>query len=128
MQLLTRDAVLARKTRRFRTITLDDGTTFRVRSLNELERTTYENAILAKKGGLNADRMADAKRRLIVLTVVDQHDRPLFGDDDVAAMAEVDGALTGAMFDAAHEHCGFRKGDIEELVKNSEAIPADASP
>ena len=125
---LGRDQLLAKTKRRFSEVTLPDGDTVRIRSLTERERSKYESETLNKKGELNQVKLADAKRRLIALCVVDSDGNAILSADDVRALEEVDSAVTQSLYDAIRQHCGFDQRDVEELVKNSDAAPAAASP
>lgn len=99
----------------------------RIRSLTERERAQFETDIVQDDQDLDRDRLLDAKRRLVVLTVCDADGNPVLSVDDVAALGEVDAAITGQVYDAARKLCGFESGDIERLAKNSLSVPADDS-
>lgn len=100
----------------------------RLRSLNERERSRFETDIVSDDLDADRERMIDAKRRLIVLTVVDAEGNPILDDEDVVGLGDVDGALIGELFDAAQKLSGFKRGDIETLAKNSRGGRGDDSP
>lgn len=128
MSLMNRDDLLGQIQRRYVDAPLPDGRKLRLRSLTDREKSDYENEILTSKGGLNHSKVKAARRRLIVLCAVDEHNEVMLSAADVARLEEVDGAVTSAAYDAARIHCGFEAGDIEGLVKNSELIPDCSSP
>jgi hypothetical protein len=104
------------------------GMTVRIRSLTEREVSRYQMRTVAKRGGFRTERMLDASRRLIVLCLVNQEGGRLFGDDETDWLVEWDSADTQCLYNACAKHCGIDTSDIEELVKNSEPMPAAASP
>lgn len=116
MEIASRESLLNRTNRRYTEVTVD-GVKYRIQSLTEGEKSRYENSITNSKGSVKLQ----ARMQLLIATVVDDEGNRLFTSDDYSAMAQVDGALTGKLFNAAIEHCGFQEADIDELVKNSEA-------
>lgn len=120
--LVTREALLASTRRRFCTYNIPHLGPVRVRNLTERERSQYETATLNDDGdGADRDRLEDARRRLICACVVDAEGNTLLQASDVTALAEIDGAISGALFDVCRQHCGFEKGDIERLAGNEDA-------
>jgi len=132
--MMTSDPLTDRRTllrpmkRRFKTLSLPGGAVVRIRNLNEREKSEFEAAILTSKGEPSRARIADLNRRLIVITLVDDNGNLLLQPDDVTALEELDGAVTASLVEEIRDWCGFREGDIEGLVKNSEEITAAASP
>ncbi len=116
MEIASRESLLNRTNRRYTEVTVD-GVKYRIQSLTEGEKSRYENSITNSKGSVKLQ----ARMQLLIATVVDDEGNRLFPSDDYSAMAQVDGALTGKLFNEAIEHCGFQEADIDELVKNSEA-------
>lgn len=131
---LTAEELLSCATRRYLEFRLPEelpavgGRRIRLRSLTEAEQSAYEMEILTKKGGVRRQRLGDAKRRLIVATVVDAQGKPLFSRADVDRLAEIDGQIVELIAKEAQKHIGIDELDVETLVKNSERIPsADSS-
>lgn len=125
--LVTREQLLSQTKRRFDNVAIPHLGTVRLRSLTERERTAYEAASLNETGEQERELLIDSKRRLIALCVVDADGNPLLTDGDVDALADIDGSITGRLYAACLDHCGFTKGDIEGLVKNSPPATDDAS-
>lgn len=115
--MITRERLLSKTQTRYREIQFD-GETYRLRSLNERERAEYELKLQDKKGRYTFER---ARRLLILHCLVGPDGNRILTDDDEAALELVDGRLTGALYGAAQEHCGYDKDEIEDLVKNSES-------
>lgn len=125
MTYLTKSDLLKPAVRRYLefNITIDgEPRTCRIQSLTERERSDYEAAMQLATGKNRSARMKDAKRRLIVLCVVDENNEPMLTMADVKQLEDVDSAITSAIFDRCVEHVGFGGDDIEELVGNSNDI------
>jgi hypothetical protein len=97
----------------------------RIRSLTERELSKYQTATIASAGtGIKRSRLEDATRRLIVMCLVDGEGNQVFTDADVPKLADWDAADTSCLYDDCAKHCGINRQDIEDLVGNSEGIPA----
>lgn len=105
-----------------------DSATYRIRSLTEKERSAYELSTRKSTGKEFEARLEDARRRLLVAVLVDDDGNPILGPLDAIGLQDVDSAITGRLFDAAWEHCGFARGDVENLVKNSDGAPGSEQP
>jgi len=125
--VLTRDQLLGQCERRYRDVELPGGGSVRIRSLSEKEKSAYETELMTGKGTFRRSRLDDAKRRLMVLCLVDEDGQPLLQRGDTAALENLDGAVTSHIYDEIREHCGFDAEDIEEAVKNSNAVRVDDS-
>ena len=104
------------------------GKKYRFQSLNEREKSEYDARPLDKSGNIDQKKVSQQKRRLIVATLVDGAGTRILTDADLPLLEEIDGAITGALYDAAHAHCGIGKDGVAEQQKNSETTHADASP
>jgi hypothetical protein len=94
----------------------------RLRSLTAKEHGQYETTTLSKKGGLVTDRLIDAKRRLVIMTVVDGAGNPFLQMSDLAEMEDTDGLIINQAYKACAKHVGIGEDEVEDLVKNSVAI------
>lgn len=130
MTIANRTALLKLCERRYIDLELADaGITVRIQSLSEKEKSTYETRLIAKSGrGILRERLQDATRRLIALCLVDENNDRVFSDSDVNQIGEMDSFVSSRIYDACQEHCGFNKGDIEDAVEKSAAIPVDDLP
>ena len=129
MKIANRNALLKLCERRYIDLQLADaGITVRIQSLSEKEKSSYETRLIAKSGrGILRDRLQDATRRLIALCLVDDKNERIFTDSDVSQIGEMDSFVSSRIYDAAQEHCGFNKGDIQETVEKCESITVDDS-
>lgn len=129
MSYATREQLLGMTKRRYMEVAPQGGgAVFRIQSLTERERSEFELAILAGKKSVGQDAMLEARRRLVALALVDGDGKPLLGPSDVGVLAEVDSVVMSELFDAVMVHCGFKKADVDDLVKNSEGIHVVGSP
>lgn len=132
-EFLTREELLSLTKRRYRTVPIPEaipdvgGKKFRLQSLTDEEQSAYEAEIIARKGGLRKNRLADAKRRLIALCLVDGQGKRIFGDDDISALKKIDGRVIELLHKEANAHVGYDDEAIEDLVKNSETTTVDDS-
>jgi hypothetical protein len=99
-----------------------------VRSLSEQEKTDFEASVFAADGKWSLSKVRKQRRKLLMMCLVDDKRDLLLRPGDEAALAEVDGAITSRLYDAAREHAGFEDGEIEALAKNSAPIADDGSP
>jgi hypothetical protein len=106
----------------------DKATGIRLRSLTAGEHSEFETAQLTKKGGLATNRLIEAKRRLLALTLVDEQGNMEMTEADIAAMEDTDGGLVNWAYTEACKHCRITESEIEDLTKNSVAIGSDDSP
>lgn len=138
---LTKDGLLGKCHTRYQSVPLPDGDVVVIRSMSEGEKSGYENK-LVKKGGGGASMagLKVARQRLVLWVTCNDDDSPMFppagvGSDGTPvwdaqtwdAIDAVDSLVMGHIYDAALQHCGFGKTDVEELVKNSETIRGDGS-
>lgn len=127
--LATREQFLKPAKRRFLDVRLPiAGITVRIRSMFEREKEEYEARLLNSKGDVTRDSMLNARRRLIAYCLCDEDGERLLSDADIESMRDLDGADLAFLQEQCQSFVGFKSGDIEGLVKNSEAGPADNSP
>lgn len=128
MSLATREQLLGMTKRRYMDVAPQgSGAIFRIQSLTERERSEFELSVLAGKKTVGQDAMLAAKRRLVALVLVDGEGKPLLDPKDADALGEVDAVVISEIFNAAMVHVGLTKGDVDDLVKNSESVHVDGS-
>lgn len=120
----SREQFLAAAKRRFKDVTLPvSGHKVRIRSLMEGEKEQYEAEMLDKKGGgFRKDMLLNARRRLVVLCLVDENGDQILNNSDLAALKQLDGADMATLQEECQTFVGFKEGDIEGLVKNSDSV------
>jgi len=129
-KIANRNLLLKLCERRYINLELPEvGLVVRIQSLSEKEKSQYETRLIAKSGrGVIRDRLQDATRRLIALCVVDDKNERIFSNADIDKIGELDSFVSSRIYEAAQEHCGFNKHDIETTVGNSERITVVDSP
>jgi hypothetical protein len=100
------------------------GIKLRIRSLFEGEKEAYEAGLVTAKGDVTRDTMLNARRRLIALCLCDENGERILSDADLDSMKALDAADMAYLQEECQTFCGFKKGDIEGLVKNSEPVHA----
>ena len=97
----------------------------RIQSLTELERKQWQMHTLDKDGNVDLKKVPLAGPRLLAIAVVDENDHKQFTNADAMRLANLDSGVIGRITEWIQTHCGFDSLDIEESVKNSNAIPTD---
>lgn len=122
IEIAGRDALLGMTKRRYAEVKCGDMT-FRLQSLTEAEKSHFEKSILTSKGRIKDD----ARRRLLVATLVDSDGKRLLTDADLRQLSELDGKVSQKLAAAAMEHTGFTDSDMDDLEKNSDSIHGEGS-
>lgn len=133
MNSLSRETLLKKRNRRTKTVTISPshpdqdlaGKTVTVRSMTARERSEFESQFSHPKTGKHLpNRAAEIRERLVIATVIDEQGNPLFTDDDLGALKEVDAAILEAIAKASQELNDISEEDLAELEKNSQKTPA----
>jgi len=119
---ISREKLLSCTGKRYKTAEIA-GMAFRFQNLTERAKGNFEKKILNNKGGVNIE----ARKLLIVATLVDDDGVKLLENTDLNKLDELDGNITGRLFEVASAHCGFGEDEVEGLEKNSEALQAAAA-
>lgn len=115
--------------RRFDTVTLPVcGLTFRIRSLCERELSEYYAVLYSGRDEKQKhQRLAASNRQFIALCLVDEDGNRIVSPDDVAKLADMDGADAGHLYTECLRHTGAKDQDIQDIVGNSEeTMPSDS--
>lgn len=130
---LTRDALLGKRARRFKLVTIPTGGEVRLRNMTTSEMRALRASLLTKDGKMIASRADRIQQLLVAACVVDDDGNRLFTDDDAlgATMDELDGAVMSCLFAEAKAWTGFGADSdwsaIEDAAKNSNATSANGS-
>lgn len=115
--MISRDKFLAMKSRRYLDVKVL-GEEYRIQSMSEAEKADYEIKLQDKKAGMSYKK---SRALFLCRVLVDENGERLLLDSDCDAVMAMDGKITSTLYGVAQDHCGYSEGDIEELVKNSEA-------
>jgi len=125
---LTRDAILAAASLKTEEVDVAEwGGVVLVRELRGRERDEWEASLAVQRGRQMVPDVANMRAKLVARTVVGEDLEPLFTQQDVAALGELSAAALDRVFDAASRLSGLNPGDLEEMAKNSAAVPDGGS-
>jgi hypothetical protein len=120
----SRELFLKPAQRRFKDVVLPvTKLKVRIRSLFEGEKEAFEATLRDKNGDVTNEKLKTGGRRLIALCLVDASGERLLSDADAESMGEKDGADMAYLQEECQVFCGFKTGNIEGLVGNSEPAP-----
>lgn len=124
MSLLTKDQILAANDKPTKDVPVPEwGGDVRVRTMSASERDQWENETYGS-GKVNT---VDFRARFVALCLVDEAGVRVFTDEEVAELGTKSAAAMQRVFNAAQTLNALTGKDIEELEKNSEAVPSDGS-
>lgn len=127
--LLSREQILGAPDRKTEDVSVPEwGGTVRVRSLSGAERDAYEAGIVQLRGdGSRQFTLANARSRLVSLSVCGEDGERLFSDADIARLGEKSATALERVFDVARRLSGLSDEDIEELAEGFGDAPSEAS-
>jgi len=121
---LTREQILGASDLQIEAVFVPEwGGTVYVRNLNGKGRDAFEGSRVRIKDNNKVEMVHDNTRaKLLSLTVCDQSGALLFSQDDVETLGEKNASALDRLFDVAQRMSGLRPQDLEQKVKNSEAV------
>jgi len=128
--LLGRDAILRLAQDRATLPTRDVpawGGVVRVRGLTGTGRDEYEASTMVWRNGKAYPDTENARAKLVARCVVGDDGEPLFTQQDVHALGELDGLTLNKVWEVAMELSGLTEADMEELAGNSSAAQSGGS-
>lgn len=95
-----------------------------VRELRGRERDEWEASMAVQRGGQIVPDTANARAKLVARCIIDPASlKPLFTQQDVAALGELSAAALDRVWDVAARLSGLNQGALEEAGKASRGIP-----
>ena len=79
----------------------------RMRSLTARDKSRFDAAALDSKGRVNTKSLLTANARLIVICLVDSEGNPIFSDNDVDKLLDMDSGVIEKLSEACGVHCGI---------------------
>jgi len=117
--MLTRKAILEVSDLQIVSVDVPEwGGAVYVRGLRGRERDQYEESLLDERRakGVSYD---NARAKLLVRCIVDEHGERLFRDDDADALGAKSAVVLDRLFAIASRLSGLSPGDVQELLGNS---------
>ncbi len=127
---LTRDEIFTCNDRNVEEVSTPEwGGSVYVLSLDGTGRDEFEAGSMVKndKSGEYDVVTANLRARLVSATVCDADGNLLFTPEDVAELGQRNSAVLSRIYDVAARLAGITKADLDELVKNSEAVLSASS-
>ena len=116
-----KDALLDLKVPRQRHTIADVGDIW-IHGLTVGQKDEYEDAVFKVTAGSRQVRINNARAMLIIRCAHDQHGKRLFGAADLGRVCDMPATIVEPIYEKARELSGMATGEVEEMVKNSEAI------
>jgi hypothetical protein len=103
---------------------------FRLREMSGSDRDRFEIAAFKEdEEGKRHVQPLHLRSRMVALCLVDENGVRLYADDEVEQLADaIPASVIGKLFEAAQKLNGMDAAAVEAATKNSESVPADASP
>jgi hypothetical protein len=99
-----------------------------VQELRGRERDEWEASLAVQRGRQMVPDVANMRAKLASRCIVDPDSRkPLFTQQDVAALGELSAAALDRVFEVASRLSGLNPADVEEMSKNSGTAPSGGS-
>lgn len=130
MKILTRDEILKIQDIKTEEVFIPewgDGVGVLVRGLTGAERDTFEESVIDQKGKKTRVVMRNARARLVSMSAVDENGKFIFSEADVEALGRKNAAALDRIYEVASRLAGISDEDMDELLKNSEAIQSEGS-
>lgn len=127
MKVLTRDELLALTEVPKEAVELPGGARVYVRGMTGKERDGWENALMVGRGQHRRVDTRNARARLAVRCLVDEHGVRLFADQDAEQVGNIRADCLQRIFNAAQRLSGVSDEDLDELGKSSGSVDGDAS-
>jgi len=125
-EFLGRDAIIDADDRNYDVVECPEwGGKVRVRGLSGTQRDAYEESLVTTNGSSRKMNLANARAKMLVLTVVDKEGRQVFSADDVRALGRKSAVPIERIFDVARQLSGMSEEDVEKLTENFGSDPSD---
>ena len=128
VNMLTREQILDAQDLQTEVVEVPEwGGSVKVQGMTGRERDAFEAEIIDRKGKDFSVNMQNIRAKLVVLSLVNGDGQHVFNDKDVFALGKKSAIALDRVFTVAQELSGISKEDVEELAKNLESVPSDAS-
>jgi hypothetical protein len=123
--LLTKESILAVQDVVTELVDVPEwGGAVRVRGLTGAERDAFESEVIQRKGRDVTTNTRNMRARLVVMSVVDEEGKRLFGFPDIETLGAKSARALDRIFSVAMRLSGLRDEDVEELTERFDATPS----
>ena len=128
VNILTREQILDAQDLQTEVVEVPEwGGSVKVQGMTGRDRDAFEAEIIERKGKDFNVNMQNIRAKLVSLSLVNGDGQRVFTDKDVAALGKKSAVALDRIFTVAQKLSGISKEDVEELAKNLESVPSDAS-
>ena len=128
VNILTREQILDAQDLQTEVVEVPEwGGSVKVQGMTGRDRDAFEAEIIERKGKDFNVNMQNIRAKLVSLSLVNGDGQRVFTDKDVAALGKKSAVALDRIFTVAQTLSGISKEDVEELAKNLESVPSDAS-
>ena len=128
MALLTLDQIFNADDRHRKTVTVPEwGGEITLRSLSAGELSRYRAGLMDADKVSNQKVLTSGRAQLLALSIVDENDDPMFGDEGVEVLSRKSGGVIDRLYGEALALNAMTKESVEKLEKNSEPTPVGDS-
>jgi hypothetical protein len=100
------------------------GGSVRVRGLTGAERDAFEGEVIQRNGRDVTTNTRNMRARLVVMSVIDEEGKRLFGFPDIEALGAKSARALDRIFGVAMRLSGLRDEDVEELTERFAETPS----
>lgn len=94
------------------------GGTVLIQSLDGIQRDKFESQILEMKGKSISVKFANARAKLVALSLVDEQGNYLFSEKDVELLGKKSAIALNRVYEVCARLNKLTEEDVEDLVKN----------
>jgi len=118
--ILGRDAILKAEDLKRELVNVKEwGGDVYIRCMTGTERDAFESTVYGIKGKNVEMNKENFRARLLVFTLADENNKPLFAEADISALGAKSAKVLDRLFTIALKINGLSNTDVEELTKNS---------
>lgn len=122
---LNRDQFLSKTGRQYKTLNIPEFGEVRIQSMKTSERAKFELSLEDKAGKRIRSMVRTVRERLLIASVVDEDNKPMFTENDIEQISELPSGPVDIIVESIKKLSGFSDADLEELEGNSGATTGE---
>lgn len=103
---------------------IGEGAGVFVRGLGATGKDEFDDKVYGVEHGKLVVHAKGVRALLISICTVDAEGKRIFSEEDVPALAELDGRTADAIYTVASRESNLTQADVDHIVKNSEGVPS----